>query len=60
MRGAWVWAAFVVVLCVAGFVGSSWRTNQIDRCEDRGGQAITSPIWTDDWLSVRCIEARRP
>ena len=53
-------AAIVLVLCIAGFIGSAWRTDMIDRCESRDGQAVTSPIWTDDWLTVRCIEARRP
>jgi len=50
-------AIAVVVFFVLAIVGAkACREYQIDRCEERGGRAITAPWFSDRWAEVRCIE----
>lgn len=48
--------AFAVVL-FALIVGANYgcREWRIDRCEDRGGQAVVPPLFTHDPTAVSCI-----
>ena len=46
-------AAFIII---AALGGNSCRQTEIDNCTNRGGKAITSPWYSEDWDVVRCVE----
>ena len=48
---------FVGILLI--LAGVSIRNQEIDKCEDCGGIAITEPWYSETWWVVKCLEGER-
>ena len=62
MRASYPITAFVTVAVAAAFVmmavaiALAVRSHSIAACEERGGQAVTSPWYSEEFSEVQCIE----